>query len=311
MDLPTGLIFNIQKYSIHDGPGIRTTVFLKGCPLECWWCHNPESHSPEPDITVIAGRCVQCGECGQVCPQRSPCQDRLLPTADHAHCLRCGACVAACPTEARQLVGRRMTVAETLDAILQDRVFYDESGGGVTLSGGEPLLQSPFVKELFAACRTEGVHTALDTCGFARREELLLVAPLTGLFLYDVKLMDEDRHRQYTGVSNAVILENLQALSAVHDNIWIRVPIIPGVNDDVANLDATAEFIAVLPGVQQVTLLPYHGHGVHKAERWGRSNRLFGVASPTTEQLEKLADRFRALGLRAGAGAAAPQNKRL
>jgi pyruvate formate lyase activating enzyme len=300
----TGLIFNIQKYSIHDGPGIRTTVFLKGCPLECWWCHNPESHSTEQDLTVIAGRCAQCGECWEVCPQREFRRERVLPPVDHAHCLRCGECVAACPTGARQLVGRRMTVAETLAEILQDRIFYDESGGGVTLSGGEPLLQLPFVTELLAACRAEDVHTTLDTCGFARREDLLTVAPLTGLFLYDVKLLDDQRHRQYTGVSNAVILENLQALSVVHDNIWIRVPIIPGVNDDAANLDATANFVAALRGVRQVTLLPYHGHGAHKAERLGRSSRLGAVTTPSTEHLETMADRFRAVGLQTRTGGA-------
>ena len=299
----TGLIFNIQKYSIHDGPGIRSTVFLKGCPLECWWCHNPESQSTEPDLTVIAGRCVQCGACWDVCPQRELRQERVLPSADHADCLRCGQCVAACPTGTMQLVGRRMTVAETLAEILQDRIFYDESGGGVTLSGGEPLLQLSFVTELLAACRAEGLHTALDTCGFARREDLLTVAPLTGLFLYDVKLLDDQRHRQYTGVSNVVILENLQALSAVHDNIWIRVPIIPGVNDDAANLDATANFVAALRGVRQVTLLPYHRHGVHKAERLGRSSRLGAVTTPSTEHLETMADRFRAVGIRALTGA--------
>jgi pyruvate formate lyase activating enzyme len=303
MDMPTGLIFNIQKYSLHDGPGIRTTVFLKGCPLECWWCHNPESHSTQPDLMVFASRCVQCGACRDVCPQRELRPERVLPPLDQAHCLHCGECAAACPTGARQWVGRRLTVAQTLAEILQDRIFYDESGGGVTLSGGEPLLQLLFVKELLAACRAEGIHTALDTCGFARREDLLLIAPLTDLFLYDVKLMDDRLHRQYTGVSNTPILENLQVLSTVHDNIWIRVPIIPGVNDQAANLAATAKFVAALRGVHQVTLLPFHGHGVHKAERLGRSSRLDVRTPPSTEQMETMADYFRAVGLQTGIGA--------
>jgi pyruvate formate lyase activating enzyme len=301
----TGLIFNLQKYSIHDGPGIRTTVFLRGCPLDCWWCHNPESQTSDPQITVVEARCAACGECWEVCPQRDFDPERRLPHVDHERCLRCGQCVTVCPTAARQLVGRRMSVAEVLAEILQDRLFYDESGGGVTVSGGEPLLQLDFVSELLAACRAEGVHTALDTCGFARQDDLLAIARLTDLFLYDVKLLDDARHRQYTGVSNAVILQNLRALSAVHDQIWIRVPIIPGVNDDTENLDATARFVAELRGVRQVTLLPYHKLGVHKAARLGRSPRLGPVDAPSAAYLDHLAERFRHLGLDVRAGAPA------
>jgi len=298
----TGLVFNIQKYSIHDGPGIRTTVFLKGCPLDCWWCHNPESQSSQPQVTVVPGHCVQCGECWEVCPLHEFHPDRHLPHVDHEHCLRCGQCVAACPTGARQMIGRRMSVAEVLAEVLQDRLFYDESRGGVTISGGEPLLQLPFVRDLLAACRAEGLHTALDTCGFARAEDLLEIAALTDLFLYDLKMMDDARHRQYTGVPNELILRNLQLLSTVHQQIWIRVPIIPGVNDDAVNLDATAQFVATLRGVRQVTLLPYHELGVHKAARLGRARRLGPVDAPAPEHLERLANHFRSRGLPVQAG---------
>ena len=190
-----------------------------------------------------------------------------------------------------------MTVAQTLAEILQDRIFYDESGGGLTLSGGEPLQQFAFVHGLLVACRAEGVHTALDTCGFARRDELLAVASVTGLFLYDIKLMDDRRHRQYTGASNQLILENLQALNAVHDNIWVRVPVIPGINDDDANLQATAAFVATLSGVRRVTLLPYHGHGTHKAQRFGKPNRLDALTPVPQADLERMAGEFRAAGL--------------
>jgi pyruvate formate lyase activating enzyme len=287
--MQSGLVFNIQRYSIQDGPGIRTTVFLKGCPLRCWWCHNPESQAPEPEITVIETRCTQCGECLSACPQSAAGGFRgtdfqsvdagTVPILAErkwdcppslVRCTRCGACVEACPTEARQLVGRRMTVDEVLAEVLKDRLFYDDSGGGVTFSGGEPLVQPEFLMGLLAACRARAIHTAVDTSGYAPQEQLLSAAGLTDLFLYDLKTMDDARHLECTGVSNAAILENLIALGRVHQNIWIRIPIIPGFNDDAEQLDAAARFVASIPAVRQVSLLPYHPTGIHKSRWLGR-----------------------------------------
>jgi pyruvate formate lyase activating enzyme len=294
-----GTIFDIQRFSVHDGPGIRTTVFLKGCPLRCAWCHNPESQSAQPEIVVIESRCIHCGTCGEVCPRRNG-------VADGDVCTLCGRCVAACPTGARQQVGREVGVAELAAVVLRDHIFYDESGGGVTFSGGEPLLQYDFLRAALEAVQAEGIHTAVDTCGFGVTEQLLDIAHMADLFLFDLKLWDADRHTSYTGVSNARIIENLQALSATHGNIWIRVPIIPGINDDADNIEAIAGFAASLPGVRQVSLLPFHRTGIGKYARLGKAFDLTDVETPTNQQMERLAHAFTQHGLvtRIGEGGA-------
>ncbi len=261
--MESGLVFNTQRYSIHDGPGIRTTVFLKGCPLRCAWCHNPEGLLPEPELILIENRCLACGECGRVCPQLKTLADGSMPGRE-ARCLRCGQCAKVCPTEARQLVGRQMKVEEVMVKVLADRAFYEESAGGVTFSGGEPFMQPRFLRALLEACRSEAIDTAVDTSGYVSSDELLSAAPLVDLFLYDLKVMDDHRHRQWTGVSNAGILENLRALGNIHHNIWIRVPLVPGFNDDPEQVAAAADFAASVPGVRQVNLLPYHAAAAHK-----------------------------------------------
>jgi pyruvate formate lyase activating enzyme len=312
MPMQTGLISHIQKYSLQDGPGIRTTVFLKGCPLKCAWCHNPENISAQPQVIVFKERCVRCGACRKVCPQQNRpsanVNSNCLPTdtsgetAEVTRCLACGACVEACPTGARTLVGHRMRVQEVLEEIMADRIFYDDSQGGVTFSGGEPLAQVEFLRAALAECRHRGVHTAVDTCGLAASESLLSLAPLVDLFLYDLKFMNEARHLEFCGASNRVILENLRALAATGTRIWIRVPVIPGVNDGPDEVGALAVFIASLPAVPQVNLLPYHRIGMHKFERLGLVYRFPELAPPTAEHMETVAARFDAAGLKTQVG---------
>jgi len=281
----SGLVFNVQRFSLQDGPGVRSTVFMKGCPLACAWCHNPESQSAEPQIVRMRHRCMVCGACS-----REELDDPMVQDRD-------GEDVEACPTGALQTVGERTTVPALVERLLRDRIFFDESKGGVTFSGGEPLLQAAFVTEALECLHREGVHTALDTCGFARWPDLLAAARQADLVLYDLKLMDEERHRAVTGVSNRVILQNLGALSDIHPAIWIRVPVVPGINDDEANLEATAAFLAPLAGVRRVDLLPYHPTGEAKFARVGLTYTLHGTPTPSIQRLDSLAALFRARGL--------------
>jgi pyruvate formate lyase activating enzyme len=283
--MPSGLVFNVQRFSLHDGPGVRSTVFMKGCPLSCAWCHNPESQSPRQQFVRMRHRCMSCTRCTD---------DELAnPVVSGRDMLD----VDLCPTGALQTVGQTMEAAALVNTLLRDRIFFDESGGGVTFSGGEPLMQAAFVTEALRMLRSEGVHTALDTCGFARWEELRDAASHASLVLYDIKLMDEARHKVATGVSNRLILQNLHALTNIHPHIWIRVPVIPGVNDDEANLEATAAFLQPLPGIRQVDLLPYHATGEAKSARVGMDYAMHGTPSPSNDRLESLAAIFRARGL--------------
>ena len=291
--MESGIVTNIQRYSLHDGPGIRTTVFLKGCPLRCPWCHNPETLAPAPELVVIETRCMRCGECVRVCPERAA----SAQSGEPIRCRTCGACVAVCPTAARQIVGQSLRVEDVVREVARDRIFYDDSGGGVTFSGGEPLLQAPFLLALLEACRRAGLRTAIDTCGAAARADLLAAAPLTHLFLYDIKIIDDARHVEYVGASNAPILENLRALGDVHDNIWVRIPVIPGINDDAGNLAAIARLAASVRGVRQVSLLPYHATGAAKFPRLGRPYALAEIRPPSRAALDALADQLAATGI--------------
>jgi pyruvate formate lyase activating enzyme len=290
--LTRGIVFDIRKFSIHDGPGIRTTVFFKGCPLQCAWCHNPESQAAGPELIVRSNRCLRCGACVEACPEDAIRMDAEGPCTDRARCEQCGLCVDACFSGARELAGREMTTAQVMAEIDRDRPFYDESGGGATFSGGEPLLQPEFLLELLQACRAGGIHTVLDTCGYAPWAVLDRILPYVDLFLYDIKTLDDRRHRALTGVSNERIVRNLRALDAHGTAIVVRVPVIPGVNDGAGELRAIGALAAELPSVARIELLPYHRIGVEKYGRIAREYSLPEVRPPSQEQIAALAQKL-------------------
>ena len=297
---PVGLVFNVMRFSLHDGPGIRTTVFLKGCPLRCWWCHNPESQSPAPEVIYFAERCVRAGDCVRACPHQALRWDDQL-VLDPLRCQRCGECASACPAGARELAGRRLTVPELLDEVAKDRVFFDESGGGVTVSGGEPLMQAAFVQAFLEACHVNRVHTVLETCGWADWHVLEKVAGSVDLFLYDLKLLDRERHRHYTGVTNDRILTNLRRLRERGSSIVVRVPIVPGGNDGPTDVEALSAFLTPL-GLRDIDLLPYHRIGSDKYRRLRLPYRMEGVGPPTLDRMEELATHLRNDGFRVKVG---------
>ncbi len=302
----TGTIFNIQRFSIHDGPGIRSTVFMKGCPLGCAWCHNPEGRDPAPALSLLAERCIRCGACLEACPHRIAQPAGVEEdAADSGLCLLCGTCAEACPADARAIIGRTWTIDSLVEELERDRVFYEESGGGVTFSGGEPLAEGQnleFVLAALDACRERGLHRAIDTSGYTARDVMLDAAARADLILYDLKLMDDRRHRQATGVGNALILENLKALSSGSVEVWIRLPFIPGVNDDRENLDATGAFVSSLPRRHPVHLLPFHAWGGDKARRIGLPDSMRNLEQPTAEAVRAAVGVLEGFGLEVRVG---------
>lgn len=294
-----GLVFNVQRFSTHDGPGIRTTVFLKGCPLACRWCHNPEGMRSAPELLTHPSRCMECNACVDACPYgyAVPATMGNGITTGIRSCEACGDCVEVCPTGAREIAGRELDIAELLDTVSRDRVFYEESGGGVTFSGGEPLQQAAFVLAALAACRDAALHTAVDTCGLVETRDLLAAADLADLILFDLKSSDLERHRSATGVSNEKILANLRLLADGPTPIWLRVPLVPGVNDDDEELAGMAHLASKLKAVRQVSVLPYHKLGRDKRERLGLPLLDPEPGAPRSERIRSAVSHFERAGI--------------
>lgn len=290
----SGLIANIQKFSIHDGPGIRTTVFMKGCSLRCQWCSNPETLNHNPQIMTFAIRCIRCENCINICPKQAIRLADGLVSIDWDKCDQCQKCAEVCPSEAIETIGKSFSCEKLLKEIASDRLFYDESGGGVTFSGGEPLVQWGFVLKMLKLCNSKSIHTCLDTTGNVSWGILEKIIPHVDLFLYDLKHLDAEPHKAGTGVDNTLILKNLSKLARC-TKIWLRVPIIPEYNDSIDHIERIGR-LAVNLGVEKVSLMPYHYWGAAKYDCLGITYRLTGLTPPTREALEKYKGILQRLG---------------
>lgn len=299
--LPTGLLMDVKRFAVHDGPGVRTTLFLKGCPLRCVWCHNPEGISPRPETAYYAHKCMNCGECARVCPSGAQRMDAGGHIFEREMCVACGACEGACLGEAMKLFGRTVTVDEAESIALEDRAFYDHSGGGVTVSGGEPLLQADFVRALFARLKGQGVHTAADTCGNVPWAAFESVLPFTDLFLFDVKHIDSAAHRALTGAGNERILDNLRRLSDAGARIEIRMPLVPGANDGTDTLERIGALLGGL-NVETMRVLPYHALARSKYAALGKPDTMPDVPSPDDGAIARAVTALRAHGVNAVSG---------
>jgi pyruvate formate lyase activating enzyme len=298
-----GLIFDIKRYAINDGPGIRVAVFFKGCNLNCTWCHNPEGISPKLEKMYTAAKCIGCGTCVEACEVQAITLTSHGIVTDESLCTLCGSCAEVCPTKAIEMSGRLMTVPEIMEIIEKERAFFDQSGGGVTFSGGEPLVHSNMLIELLDECDKRGIHRAVDTAGNISTEVLLDVAGRTDLFIYDLKIMDPDLHEQWTGVRNDKILHNLRELASTGAHIIIRIPLVGGVNDEEANIRKTAEFIMSLPGEgMEVHLLPYHAIAQHKYAKLGKQDAFVLMEEPGRESLDRVAGWFGEYGIKVQVG---------
>lgn len=290
-------LFDIQRFSVHDGPGIRTTVFFKGCNLHCFWCHNPESISSKQEVQFLPFKCIGCGKCLAACPRGCHTVSGGQRVYDRASCETCGRCAVQCPAEALALMGGTYTVPDVLETVSRDKPFYKGSGGGLTCSGGEPMLQKDFLLDLLTQAKAADVHTAVDTAGNVPYSFFCDVLPYTDLFLYDMKCMDDARHTAATGVSNRLILENIVKLSRAGAKIWVRIPVIPTVNNTPDNMWQAAEFLKNLDGVEKVELLTFHRLGEGKYESIGRTYSAMELLAATKVEMQALAAPFREMNM--------------
>jgi len=294
-----GTVFDIQRFSIHDGPGIRTTVFLKGCPLTCPWCHNPESQRRPPQLLFYANKCIGCGKCFELCPVSGALVPGTEERIDRKVCDDCGKCTETCYAQALEICGKEMTVEEALTEVEKDRPFYETSDGGMTVSGGEPMAQPEFTIELLRAAREARLHNVLDTSGYGKPEHLKQAAELADLVLFDIKIIDPERHKQATGVDNQQILDNLRLLMDMAVPVIFRVPVIPGYTDARENIQAAASLAAKMASVQELHLMRYHRLGESKWKRLGFEYALDGIAPPTEEAMEGLREFAESQGITA------------
>lgn len=290
MGMETAVYTNIQRYSLHDGPGLRTILFLKGCPLSCRWCSNPETQRREPELMYSPSQCIACGSCAEACEHGAFTAKPEL-TLNKEKCVNCGACADVCPTGAASMAGKEITVREAADKLEADAVFFRRSGGGVTISGGEPTQYPAFTDTLLSDLGKRGINTAVETCGFAPWETLWETVRHAGLVLYDLKLADPKRHREAAGTDNSIILENGERIAG-KKNVVFRIPVIPGYTADTENLTELAEFVLSLEGAPEVHLLPYHSFGSSKYSGIGKTYELGGLAPPTEEEMMKFKQLF-------------------
>jgi pyruvate formate lyase activating enzyme len=291
-----GVVFDIKRFALDDGPGIRTTAFLKGCSLQCWWCHNPEGQSPAPELMYRKNLCMSCEECEKTCLQRALSFREKQLRVDRGKCNLCGACVKACPSGALTIVGKRMSVEDVVEELARDSAFYGQSDGGITVSGGEPLMQLGFLDAMLAACKKKHIHTAVDTSGYGSPSALMRIRNKTDLFLYDLKIMDDDKHRRFVGASNKRILENFRMLAEAGSHLLVRFPMIPNINDDEPNVAQMADFITSC-GINSICLLPYHRSGIEKYRSLGRKYRLEQTETPSDFKINTVKKRFEARGV--------------
>jgi pyruvate formate lyase activating enzyme len=299
-DTARGTVFSVQFFNLHDGPGTRTLVFFKGCPLSCQWCANPESMSRRPELGLTRSKCDGCGKCIDACPEQALSVDEgTALRIDRQRCNACGECIPACGLEALTIYGKEMTAREVFDEVYRDKMFYEGTGGGVTVSGGEPLLQPRFLVAVLELCRGAGIHTCLETTGYASREICERVLPLTDHVLFDLKHMDSRVHREFTGKANTRILENAALVAGSGMPVMFRIPLVPGFNDTLQNIGATAEFIKNLAGdnIQGLELMPYHRMGTGKYEALDKRYSFAHLQPPSPDYVESVKKRFEERGV--------------